>query len=105
MEPDQAAEAEHPREPKLLIAVAIILISNFAWRVLVPAHDYPLRTEQVLTMAFDLMLIVALIGLRLRVAKFTALYWSALVCGVGLFVIRLKGDASWWTGHLIYSLT
>ena len=28
-----------------------------------------------------------------------------IVAGVGLFVIRLNSDASWWTGHLVYFLS
>jgi hypothetical protein len=34
----------------------------------------------------------------------TWLFWVALICGIGLFAIRLNSDASWWTGHLRYYL-
>ena len=53
-------------------------------------------------MAVDVLAIAALIGIRAGVPK--ALLWIALVAGVGLFAIRLNSDASWWTGHLVYSV-
>jgi len=30
------------------------------------------------------------------------LFIAALICGIGLFAIRLHSDASWWTGHWHY---
>jgi len=82
--------------------VALILIGSFLWRVVVAAHEYPMRSEQVMTMLIDLGLLVGLIGMRERVPK--ALFLCAIVAGIGLFAIRLTGDAAWWTGHLSYSL-
>ena len=82
--------------------MALILIGSFLWRTLVAAHEYPMRSEQVMTMLIDLGLLVGLIGMRERVPK--ALFWCAIVAGIGLFAIRLTGDAAWWTGHLSYSL-
>jgi hypothetical protein len=32
------------------------------------------------------------------------LFWIALMAGLGLFAIRLNGNASWWTGHLRYDI-
>ena len=82
--------------------VAGLLIASFLWRTLTAAHEYPMRSEQVMTMLIDLGLIVGLYGTRQRLPK--ALFWCALVAGIGLFLIRLTSDASWWTGHLAYSL-
>ncbi len=31
-----------------------------------------------------------------------ALFWRALISGIGLFALRLIGDDDWWTGHLVY---
>jgi hypothetical protein len=84
------------------VVVACVLIGSFLYRAVTPAHEYPLRTEQVVTMLLDLALLVGLIGTRSRIPK--ALFWAALVAGIGLFLIRLNSDASWWTGHLGYSL-
>ena len=79
------------------------LIAAFFWRVFTPVHEYPMRSAQVLKMVIDLGMIVGLIGLRAQIPK--PLYWIALIAGTGLFAIRLNGDASWWTGHLMYSLS
>src|SRR5690348_11084386 len=81
--------------------VALILIGSFLWRVAVAAHEYAVRSEQVMTMLIDLGLLVGLVGMRDRVPK--PLFWCAIVAGVGLFAIRLTSDAAWWTGHLSFS--
>jgi hypothetical protein len=78
------------------------LIGNFLVRALTAAHEYPMRTEQVLEMSIDALCIVGLFGARKRMQAW--LFWVALVAGLGLFAIRLNSDASWWTGHLMYSL-
>jgi hypothetical protein len=86
----------------LVWAVPAYLIAALVYRVAVPAHEYPMRPEQVLQIALDLGVLVGLIALRAKLPA--ALFWLALAAGVGLFLIRLNGDASWWTGHLLYSL-
>jgi hypothetical protein len=88
----------------IFLSVAVLLIGNFLYRTLVPAHEYPMRDDQVMTMGFDLMLIVGLIGMKRQVARGNVLFWVALAAGIGLFAIRLTGDAQWWTGHLVYYL-
>jgi hypothetical protein len=55
-----------------------------------------------LEIAVDILVMVGLIGIRAKVPK--PLFWIALVAGVGRFLIRLNSDASWWTGHLVYTL-
>ena len=82
--------------------VACLLIGSFGYRLLTAAHEYPMRTEQVMTMGLDALLVVGLIGMRSRIGK--ALFWVAFICGLGLFAIRLNGEASWWTGHLVYTI-
>ena len=47
----------------------------------------------------DVLAIVGLVGVRAGLPK--ALFWIA---GIGLLAIRLNGEASWWTGHLMYSV-
>ena len=83
------------------ILLPIVLIGHFLWNLLTPARDFPMRTEQVMTMLFDFGMLVGLIGLRRAVPA--PLFWVALVAGVGLFALRLSHDG-WWTGHLTYSL-
>ena len=86
----------------VFLVVALLLIASFVYRAFTPAHEYPMRDEQLLTMGIDLLLIVGLIGLKRRIAKGAVLFWIALIAGIGLFAIRLTGDAQWWTGHLVY---
>lgn len=100
---EQSAKSEN-RNELTLILLAALLIGNFMWRALVPAHEYPMRSVQVLTMIFDLGLIAGLIGMKSRAPKLKVLFWIALAAGIGLFAIRLNGDAGWWTGHLTYRM-
>ena len=83
------------------ILLPIVLIGHFLWNLLTPARDFPMRTEQVMTMLFDLGMVLGLIGFRRAMPQ--PLFWVALVAGIGLFALRLSHDG-WWTGHLTYSL-
>ena len=84
------------------IVVVCYLIGSFLYNVFVEAHEYPMRTEQVLTMVLNLHGVVGLIGVRKAIPR--QVFWCALVAGIGLFALRLTGDDGWWTGHLYYSL-
>jgi hypothetical protein len=95
--------------------ISLYLIAVFLWRAFTTANEYPSRTLQVMTMALDLIGVIALIGLKVQIAKKMpsdepkwmageVLFWFALIAGLGLFAIRLNGDASWWTGHLTYDI-
>jgi len=99
----------------IFLVVAFYLICIFLWRFVAPAHEYPSRSSQLLTMALDLAAVVGLVGLRLQTrgtyptddasGKMAgALFWIALVAGIGLFAIRFASDAAWWTGHRVYYL-
>ena len=85
----------------IAILLPCLLTGNFLWKLLTPAHEFPMRTEQVMTMAFDLLMVMGLFGLKKSMPA--ALFWIALVAGVGLFALRLSVDG-WWTGHLTYSI-
>ncbi|SEP41153.1 hypothetical protein SAMN02990966_05853 [Rhodospirillales bacterium URHD0017] len=88
--------------PIVCYGLAVYLIGSLLWRVLIPAHEYPGSTALYLGMAVDLLAIIGLVGIRAGVPK--ALFWIALIAGLGLFAIRLTSTASWWTGHLMYSV-
>ena len=88
------------RTPALLLAG--YLIFEFLWRVLIPANEYPTRGYQIFTMLLDAACVGILIPLRARIPNW--LFWIAVIAGIGLFAIRLNGNASWWTGHLVYTL-
>jgi hypothetical protein len=82
--------------------LSLILIATFLWRTLTTAHEYPMRTEQVMDIFFDLLCVVGMFGVKSKIPA--ALFWIGLAAGIGVLAIRLNGDASWWTGHLTYSL-
>ena len=67
-----------------------------------------------LTIGLDLLCVIGLIFGGIQIFKDhesdwfrgKVLFWMALIAGLGLFLIRLKGGtASWWTGHLNYELS
>ena len=95
--------------------ISAYMILLFLWRLFVPAHEYSMRTEQVLDIVINLGLIAGLVGTHKALAKefdpddsrwSTAkmLYWGAIVGGVGMLLIRFTSNAAWWTGHLRYGL-
>jgi len=86
----------------LFLLLSCYLIATFVYRTTVTAHEYPMRAEQLLSIGLDLLGVVGLIGLRAHGPK--PLFWTALIAGILLFLIRLTSDAAWWTGHLSYSL-
>lgn len=91
-----------PRKQVLILLVPSYLIATFLWDALTPAHEFPMRTGQVLSIAADLLAFVGVIALRARLP--TMLFRIALFAGLGLIAIRVSSDASWWTGHLVYTL-
>lgn len=98
--PVRKAEAKEP-SPIPCFVVACVLIGSFTYRLTVPAHVSPLLPELVLTIVFDAAMVVGLIAMRARIAA--PIFWAALVAGLGLFVIRLTSESSWWTGHLLWT--
>jgi len=98
-------EAEAPAPNRALpVVIACVLIALCVYRALVPAHEYDMRTTQVMTMLFDAGMLAGVIGMKSRFDGLQPLFWAAVVAGVAMFVFRLTSDAAWWTGHLMYSL-
>jgi hypothetical protein len=95
------ATARTGPNPLLGLLLALVLIYHFLWNLLVPAHELPLRMEQVLTMTADLGMFVGLFAFR-RVIP-TPLFWIAFIAGIGLGAFRLS-KYGWWTGHLVFAL-
>ena len=96
------SSANSGRNSTIGLVLACYLIASLFWNVVTEAHEYPMRTEQVLTMSLNLLGVIGLFGVRATLPK--GLFWCALIAGIGLFAIRLTGDSAWWTGHLFYSL-
>jgi hypothetical protein len=95
--------------------VRLFLFAIFLWRALTTADEFPSRELQVLTIALDLLCLIGLIAMRVQLSSKgpkdhseqlmgEVLFWIALMAGLGLFAIRLNGNASWWTGHLHYDI-
>ena len=82
--------------------LSLTLIATFLWRALATAHEYPSRSAQMLEIFLDVLCVVGMFGVRSKIPA--PLFWAGLVCGVLVLAIRLNGDASWWTGHLTYSV-
>jgi hypothetical protein len=82
--------------------LSLTLIATFLWRVLTTAHEYPGRTAQMTKIFFDALCVVGMFGVKSKIPP--PLFWAGLLCGVLVLAIRLNGDASWWTGHLTYSV-
>jgi hypothetical protein len=104
-----APQAPNPvalnRNTIVFIGVAGLIIANFLYRLFVPAHEYPMRTEQVLDIGLDILLLVVLFGMKRQAPRLHILFWIALAAAIGSLLIRVfGGDAAWWTGHLVYYL-
>ena len=67
-------------------------------------HEQPLVTALYINIGLDILAVVGLIGLNAKLSKGRSIFWIALVAGLGLFAIRLNGEASWWSGHLFVTL-
>ena len=99
----QTAAAKNAKQLRIYgWLISVLLIGNFLWRALATAHEYPSRASQVMEMTFDFLMFAGLFAVRKHIPA--GVWWLALVAGVGLFVIRMHSDASWWTGHWNYSI-
>ena len=97
---DQPAPANAKIHPAIFYLLCVMLIGTFAWRMIITAQEYPPRMALYLELVIDAAMVVGLIGIRKSGPQ--ALFIAALICGIGLFAIRLHSDASWWTGHWHY---
>ena len=52
----QSIRSENRNELSFIL-IAALLIGTFLWRLLMPAHEYSVRSVQLLTMVFDLAFI------------------------------------------------
>jgi hypothetical protein len=99
----QTQTSDHSgRNAFVALLLPCLLIGHFLWNLLTPAHEYATRSEQILTMTINFLMLVGLFGIRRSMS--TPLFWTALIAGLGLFALRLTSDAAWWTGHLVYSI-
>lgn len=95
----------------IFVLVSLYVTAQFLWRAFTRGGEWPMSPAHYLSMALDLILIVALIGLYRamgsqlpagdgRQAARQVLFWPAILSGIGMFVIRFSSDVGWWTGHI-----
>lgn len=96
--------------------LALYLILQLLWRLVIPAHEWASLSAVWMTVAFDVIMIVGLFVLEAQVSSALPpeqpvwvpgkiLFVMALVAGLGLLALRFfHGPNGWWTGHLIYML-
>jgi hypothetical protein len=99
------------RLPTAGLWLSIYMIGIFLWRFFTTAHEYDVRSVQMLDLALDALATVALIAIFVRSfgaqnPRFlrTILLWGALVSTAGIWLVRLSSGEGWWTGHRLYSL-
>src|SRR5258708_35162572 len=90
------------RNAVVSLLLPCFLIGQFLWNLLTPAHEYAMRSEQVMTMTFNALMLAGPFGLKRSMPQ--PLFWIALVAKLGQVERRLTSDAAWWTGHLVYSI-
>ena len=113
----EAATAEVPAKKSAprygsFLGLALYLILTFLWRAFSTANEYDRVGVIFITIAFDLLCLIALVAVRGQIKRALSeqphsdwgrvLFVVALLAGIGLFVIRFTSDASWSTGHLHY---
>ncbi len=50
------------RNQTIALLLPCVLIGHFLWNVLTPAHEFPMRSVQVMTMTFDFLMLVGCSG-------------------------------------------
>lgn len=91
--------------------IAALLIVTFVYRLCIPGGEYGSRGVVILDIILNVGLLVGLYGTKRTLGQQapdderwkvgTPLYWAALICGIGLLVIRFTSSSAWWTGHLM----
>ncbi len=103
------SKSQHPAAPQdtqngTFYFITLATIGTFAYRVLVPASEMPLRMAQVSSMTFDAFMLAGLVAFGLGGRSRHPLFWVALAAGIGLVLIRFTSNEAWWSGHLLYRL-
>ena len=69
----QSSSANPPAGPTpkrtVFQLLSIFMIGNFLWRTFKPGYEWPMRFEQVITIAFDLLCLGSLIGLKIQISR------------------------------------
>ncbi len=101
------------KAPTALAVISAYIILRCLWKVFIPATGYSMPPWPVLTLIFDILLLVPLFVLKpqvpaagpgspFQVRYATPLFIGGIVATVILVLIRFSSEAGWWTGHLMY---
>ncbi len=101
------------KAPIALAAVSGYLILRCLWRVFIPATEYSLPPWPLLSIIFDILVMISLFILKpqvpsggpdapIHVRYATPLFIGGIVATAIMVLIRFSSDSGWWTGHLMY---
>jgi len=104
------ADATRPRPAARWLYQLLILwlFLRFASGAFLPGGDWPLPPAHYVAMGTDLLLLLAVVGIGLKLfrspddprsASASLLLAVGVVSGLGLLGIRFTSEAAWWTGH------
>lgn len=90
------------------------VILRCLWRIFIPATEYALPPWPLLSLIFDILVLVALFVLKPQVPAATPdapvytryatpLFVCAIIATAIMVLIRFLSESGWWTGHLMYS--
>ena len=98
-------------------AIAFAIVSGFLilrclWRVFTPGTEYSLPPWPLVSVIFDIVLMIALFVLKpmvpaaaagspAYVRHATTLFVGGIAATAIMVLIRLSSDRGWWTGHLM----
>jgi hypothetical protein len=104
---------EQDSRSRAAIAFAIVsgfLILRCLWRVFTPGTEYSLPPWPLVSVIFDIVLMIALFVLKpmvpaaaagspAHVRHATTLFVGGIAATAIMVLIRLSSDRGWWTGH------
>jgi hypothetical protein len=107
--------AEQGSQSRAAIALAVVsgfLIFRCLWRVFIPGTEYALPPWPLVSVIFDILVMVALFIIKpmvpaattdspALVRHATALFIGGIIATAIMVLIRVSSDRGWWTGHLM----
>lgn len=107
--------AEQGSQSRAAIALAVVsgfLIVRCLWRVFIPGTEYALPPWPLVSVIFDILVMIVLFILKpmvpaatadspALVRHATALFIGGIIATVIMVLIRVSSDRGWWTGHLM----
>ena len=107
-----AEQGSRSRAAITLAVVAGFLILRCLWKVFIPGTEFTLPPWPLVSVIFDILVMITLFILKpmvpaatagspAYVRHATALFIGGIVATVIMVLIRVSSDRGWWTGHLM----